>query len=147
MNRILYFSRRKAIWSLAATIVIPCPEGSPLARDADLIALGREFDCVAAELDRCIDNGLEIDAALMEKFDTVEAGILGKEATTIEGLRVKARAACWALLGDFEARDQGETLSARMAMSIIQDLIRAFAPQLERPGALKRLVSESLPSV
>ena len=142
MQKTPRFSRRKAICGLAATIVVSCPEGRPLPTDSDLVALGNEFDCLAAELDRRIDNGLEIDTGFMQRFDVVEAEILSRDAKTIDGLRVKARAACWALLGDFEDRNQG-TLSTRMAMSIIRDLVRSFDPQSERPGAVKNLIGKA----
>jgi hypothetical protein len=44
-------------------------------------------------------------------------------AQTIDGLRVKARAACWALLGDLDDGDPS-TMDKRIALSIVRDLIR-----------------------
>jgi hypothetical protein len=57
------------------------------------------------------------------------------------GLCVKARAACWALLGDLDPSNQPST-DKRMGLSIIRDLIRVHAPHLEQPGALKQLVAD-----
>src|ERR1700730_8357632 len=54
----------------------------------------------------------------------------------MEGLRVKARAACWARLGDLDPAS-GSTTDERMALPIIRDLIRLFDPNLEQPGALQ----------
>ncbi len=62
-------------------------------------------------------------------------------ATTIHGLRVKARAACWALLGELEWDDQ-LTTEKKMALSIVRDLIRLYDPDLERDGPLKDLVED-----
>lgn len=59
----------------------------------------------------------------------------------MEGLRVKARVACWALLGDFDAAGQSTT-DKRMALSIVRDLIRLYALGLERLGALTKLVED-----
>jgi hypothetical protein len=42
-----------------------------------------------------------------------------------------------ARLGDLDPT--GETTDERMALSIVRDLIRLFAPELERPGALTEL--------
>jgi hypothetical protein len=54
---------------------------------------------------------------------------------------VKARAACWALLGDLDPAGQSTT-DKRMALSLVRDLIRLYDPGLERPGALEKLVSD-----
>jgi hypothetical protein len=64
-------------------------------------------------------------------------------ATTIDGLCVKARVGCWGLLGDLD--DPGEETPAgkRISLSIMRDLIRLRHPDLERPGALTKLVRES----
>ena len=62
----------------------------------------------------------------------------------MEGLCVKARASCWALLGDLDDASDATT-DRRMTLSIVRDLIRLYDPGLERPGALKALV-ESIES-
>jgi hypothetical protein len=59
----------------------------------------------------------------------------------MEGLFVKARAACWALLGDLDCPAKSTT-NARMSLSIIRDLVRLFDPTLEKPGALRKLLDE-----
>jgi hypothetical protein len=63
--------------------------------DAELVALGRQFD----DLTEILDRGWPDDATF-EKFSAIEKAILEREAVTVAGLSVKARAACWALLGD-----------------------------------------------
>ena len=55
----------------------------------------------------------------------------------IKSLCVKARAACWALLGDLDPMDE-PTTDKRMALSIVRDLIRLHDPDLEHAGALKQ---------
>jgi hypothetical protein len=59
----------------------------------------------------------------------------------MEGLYVKAQAACWALLGDLDPMNESTT-DRRMAVSIIRDLVRLHEPGLEQPGALKKLVAD-----
>jgi hypothetical protein len=121
------FSRRSALFSAA---IIPAVAMSRYAQsaatDSALLALGRWFDSIAAQLD---DHGLDTD------WDTL------MPATTIEGLCVKARVGCWTLLGDFESADKSAA-GAQMAFAIMRDLIRLRHPHLEKPGAVKRLVEE-----
>jgi hypothetical protein len=59
----------------------------------------------------------------------------------MEGLFIKAKIGCWALLGDLEPSAQSSTYE-RMALSIVRDLMRSNRPDLERPGALTKLVQE-----
>ncbi len=125
-------SRRGVIAGIAAA-----PATTAFAApDTELLALGRQFD----EVTRILDATEWSDAAAVARLDEVEAAILGAEATTMEGLAVKARAAYWARLGDLD--QDGESTDQRMALSIIRDLIRLHDPALERPGALTKLVEE-----
>lgn len=137
-------SRRSILGSLAASPMAACfTTGSVEASsaDSDVIAWGREFDNLTAKIDHAIVYGLDIDQDVLDQFSRIEAEIIASLATTIEGLRVKARAACWALLGDLGSGDQSTT-DKRMALSIVRDLIRLYDPGLERPGALKDLVKD-----
>jgi hypothetical protein len=131
-------SRRSALLSAA---LIPAssmfkPAQTP-ATDPVLLALGRKFDALTEKL----DSDLNMPWETLAEFSRVEAQIVATPATTIEGLCVKARAACWALLGDLDSNEQSTT-DKRMAHSIVRDLIRLYDPSLERPGALKSLVCE-----
>ena len=112
---------------------------NPLVADADLllIELGRRFDAISSQVDR----ELRTEWTVLEEFDRILAQIVNTRANTLEGLFVKARAGCWALLGDFDSADQS-TAGAPMAFSIMRDLIRLGAPHLENPGALRRLIQE-----
>ena len=82
---------------------------------------------------------------VLEKLGRVGAEILAIQAKTIDGLRVKARAACWALLGDLDPAEDA-TIDKSMALSIVRDLIRLHDPNLEHPGALKALVEDATKS-
>lgn len=128
------FSRRCALFSAA---VIPAAALSRHTQTADadpvLLALGRQFDALAARL----DDGDSAWGAL-ERFGRIYDEIVATPARSIEGLFVKARVECWGLLGDLDASQ----CNSEMAISIIRDLIRLHQPSLERPGALKRLVEE-----
>jgi hypothetical protein len=108
--------------------------------DATLIALGRQFDEVTAQIDHAIDHKSDLAAGTLDQLGLIEAEILSTQAKTIDGLQVKARAACWGLLGDLDVAGQSTT-NERMALSIVRDLIRLYDPQLEHPGALKRLTA------
>lgn len=110
----------------------------PSQPDGHLLELSRRFELVAAQLDDQAKSPSCVDLVL---FGRVHDEIAATSATTIEGLCAKARAGCWTLLGDFESVDDSAT-GARMAFSIMRDLIRIHAPHLERPGALKSLLSE-----
>ena len=134
-------SRRSALFS-AALLSVLGPTGAE-AGDFKLIGLGRQFDAVAAKLDRAIEHGLNIDWSDLKEFGRIVDEIVVTPATTIEGLCVKARVGCWGLLGDLD--DPGEEAPAgeRITLSIMRDLIRLRHPDLERPGALTRLVRES----
>jgi hypothetical protein len=133
------FSRRRVLACVAATPVLPLTLSEGAARaDEQLVALGRQFDELAGLLDR---TAWADDAALM-KFGAVEKAIWEREATTMAGLSVKARAACWARLGDLDPSNESTT-DKRMAMSIVRDLVRIHVPNLEHPGALAQLVAEA----
>jgi hypothetical protein len=131
-------SRRSALFSAA---IVPAAvlsshvqiAGAAPAADPELLALGRQFDAVAARLDHG-DSAWET----LEGFGRIYDEIVATPARTIEGLFVKARVECWGLLGDLDA---GQS-NGNMALSIIRDLIRLHDPRLERPGAIKRLVEE-----
>jgi hypothetical protein len=91
--------------------------------DAELIALGCRFDLLTSQIDRAIECGSDIGWEVLHRFDGIESEIVATQARTIDGLRVKARAACWALLGDFDSADQSTT-DKRMMASIARDLMR-----------------------
>jgi hypothetical protein len=135
-------SRRFALFSAA---IFPAVAMSRYAGSAEadpvLLALGRRFDAITAQLDHAIEHGLSVEWQALEEFGQIETQIFATPATTLEGFCVKARVGCWALLGDFDSADQSAD-GARMAFSITRDLIRLHAPHLERPGALKKLVRE-----
>src|SRR5262245_21075089 len=132
------FSRRGALFSVAVAPLIAAPTRTNTNKtDEQLVALGLAFDAVTVQLDRSSD----LDWELIKEFDRIEAEILAESATTLEGLFVKARIACWGLLGDLEPSQQSNAFD-RITLSIIRDLVRLHRPDLERPGAIKRLVKE-----
>lgn len=135
-------SRRSALCSVTMLQLLVAPaEAEKYATDITLVRLGRRFDALAAQLDHAIEHGLDTDWAALCEFSEIETEICATAATTIEGLYVKARAVCWALLGDLEYCERSPA-NERMALSIVRDLIRLHRPDLEHPGALKRLVKE-----
>jgi hypothetical protein len=142
-GRLVTLSRRATLRSLAGIFVV-IPQVSECAissSNARLLALGNALDEITGRLDRAVGGGYDVEDGWLEDLDRIEAEILKTQASTIDGLRVKARAACWALLGDLDSVRE-ETTDQRMAISIIRDLVRGYDPQLERPGAVKQLVEE-----
>lgn len=136
-------SRRTVVSTLVVSPMIPtaCFSKAIDSSDAVLIELGRQFDRFAAQIDQVIDGKLELVELTFNQLNLIQAQILSAQATTIDGLRVKARAACWARLGDLDDASNSTT-DDRMALSIVRDLIRLHDPRLEQPGALKKLVAD-----
>jgi hypothetical protein len=133
------FSRRSVLYSaVSLPVIASCRLTEGSLADANLLKLGSQFDALADEL---MKRPVVIIAEFEERLDRIEAEIVATPATTIDGFRVKARAACWALLGDLGSGDQSTT-DKRMALSIVRDLIRLYDPDVERPGALKDLVKD-----
>jgi hypothetical protein len=138
-----FLTRRATLGSLAASplLVIAKHVAATLTDEAHLLALDQDFHVVAARLDYAIAAGIDFDDRLVDQLGRLSAEIALTQASTMEGLFVKARAACWARLGDLDDFDD-MTIDGRMALSIVRDLIRLYDPRLERPGALKQLVHE-----
>ena len=109
-----------------------------VSTDAELIELGSQLDEVAAQLDAATPANV-IGWDVLNRFGEIYDKILTTESLSVDGLRVKARLACWIRLGDF---DNDLTDGAELALSIVRDLIRLYDPQLERPGALTVLLQE-----
>jgi len=142
MQKNLWASRRALLAGLATVPVAQFSAGAMAIDDAKLTILGGKFDALAAEIDRSIEFGPDVAMDALDQFSHITAEILTIQAKTIEGLSVKARAACWALLGDLDPADD-VTLDKSMALSIVRDLIRLHDPSLEHPGALGKLVEDA----
>ena len=134
---------RRTLFSWLAAL---CPSGFGLeihARsDAALIELGRQFDEFTADFDLAIEGRQELSQPMLQRMEELAKAIGSQSATSLNGLRVKARVATWALLGDLDVR-QDSPLARDMSMSIIRDLIRGFDPNCERPGATARLIDST----
>ena len=126
-------SRRRSF--LAAALPLTLFNGLPKV-DARLNELGFEFDKLAARLDAGDLNFSELD-----RFERLFDEICSIQATTIEGLCVKARVGCWTLMGDFDSASRSMP-GAQAAFSILQDLIRTHHPELENAGAVQKLLEE-----
>ena len=133
MARTLKCSRRIALFAaslpLARIFDVPKP-------DEKLSELWSEFIELATNLDSDQSSVCDLD-----RFETIFEKICSTRANTIGGLCVKARVGCWTLMGDFDSAGQSRS-EARIAFSIMQDLIRTYHPALERPGAVRKLLDE-----
>jgi hypothetical protein len=118
-------TRRQLLFSAgAAAVMLPI---QPVAAAADwhLLEIGREFDFISSRLDHCIEQRADLPDDLIERLGPLLAGLEQIQATTMDGLFVKARAACWDLHGDFTVSDNS-SFSERVSLAIIRDLVRAY---------------------
>jgi hypothetical protein len=127
-------TRRSVVAGFAVLPAMSRDEGSP---DAELIALGRQFDAITSAFDdafRQVRPGNDLkQKALDRKMDglldllgPVEAAIVATPARTIAGLYVKARAANWSREGLIDPLAE-ECTDERMAWSIVRDLITKWS--------------------
>jgi len=116
-------SRRFILAQLASAPIDRTTAQAGCLADTKLFALGIKFEVLADQIDRAIEAGLDIGWEILHEFDSVESAILAMPAKTIDGLRVKARVALWALLGDFDSADQSST-DKRMMASIARDILK-----------------------
>jgi len=70
--------------------------------DSDLIALGRQFDEIAAEVRQTYNSGsaddhVEIIEATLGRLEPIERAIMAAPARTVAGLGVKARHAAYVM--------------------------------------------------
>jgi hypothetical protein len=110
--------------------------------DAVLNELGRQFDYISSNIDLAIEGRQELNLPMLQLMEELAKAIDSQSATTLDGLRVKARVAAWGLLGDLDAR-QDCALAQDMSRSILRDLIRNFDPDRERAGAVARLLDSA----
>jgi hypothetical protein len=129
---------RRSVLAILSAAAVPTAVSQLAQPDARLLTLSRQFELIATQLDDHMKYPSSLD---LELFGRVYDEIAATSATTIQGLCAKARIGCWTLLGDFEAADDSAA-GAPMAFSIMRDLIRIHAPDLERPGAVRMLVAE-----
>ena len=65
--------------------------------------MGRRFDYVSANIDLAIEGRLELCEFMLYEMAELAKKIESHSAKTLNGLRVKARVAAWALMGDLDA--------------------------------------------
>lgn len=114
------FNRRHAIRFCLSSLLAGCPLST--RSDDDLLLCGREFDVVAARLDKCIDHRLYISDELIDRLGAVLRSIKIRRATTFEGLQVKARVASWDLSENLSLPENCGLVD-QMSYSIFTDLL------------------------
>lgn len=141
MRKTFWASRRAVVGGVATLALMPLANGEASIVDGRLAILGREFDNLSAKFDRSIEQDIILTDELGNRFGEVLDEIEATPATTIEGLSVKARVACWCLLGDLNTPENA-TGDVSMSISILRDLIRLYRPEMEKPGAIGKLIEE-----
>jgi hypothetical protein len=126
--------------SSAAIVTAARPESGAPQNDADLLALGKRFNDLAAELDRDVERLREEvgDEALTKKveailvrMDPIERAIIETPACTIAGLGVKARHAAYVLSRYWEApvdRIDWDARAIRLLIEAVCDFARMPLP-------------------
>lgn len=132
-------SRRSLFLAVSSCFTALSQIAAIASRDVDLMELAREFETLASTIDLAVDNRAELTEPMLHRLDALANSIDHAPATTLDGLRVKARVAAWALLGDLDAQ-QDSGLAQQMSRSIVRDLIRTFDRDRERPGSVARLI-------
>lgn len=109
-----------------ASATIPAIKTSP---DAELIGLGAQFDDIAARIDFAVEHSgpgqsyytrMLTDA--IEAYGAVYVKVTVLPATSLEGLRVKARIAKWSSAGKMYPEDTAILIDP-MALSLAEDLL------------------------
>ena len=118
--------RAAVIGVLASTTALAVPAVAGAAHpDAALLALGAELDARWAE-EKLHDNGdINLWEAAYDRCQDTVAMIEDTPATTLDGLKVKARAVAWCHSGDEKVDlivDQ-DTRDLRLANQIINKLL------------------------
>src|SRR3712207_4080015 len=130
-------TRRSFMQTAAATLTVSATLAAPtLAHadahpDAELLRLGEELDRswraqrateAAWNREGYHASDEEVDALVDETGRIVEQ-IMKQPATTLEGLKVKARAVSWCADGYLSKPEDHETLDVRLAMSMVYNLL------------------------
>lgn len=121
-------SRRALLAGLATSAVLTAPTlAGELHPDAELVALGREFDAAWAAEQEAFASRDEVreDAAYEATRDVVNR-IEAVVAASVAGLIVKARACSWCHDGEPftpESFNQEASTDLRLAAGVIRDLL------------------------
>lgn len=97
-------SRRTVVAGVAAAPILSTPLAAHVPA-TELASLGQQFK----EIVQALDNSNWGDSDALTRLAKVETAILSTQAATMEDLFVKARAACWALLGDLDPMNESTT--------------------------------------
>jgi hypothetical protein len=127
-------SRRGVVAGIAIAPVLPAPLMQKEA-DAELVALGKQFtDMVELLNEESLLNEKSAwsDKVRLSGLADIGIAIMDTPATTMQGLIVKARIACFAHGSGFWLRIDPDTQPGfPFAMSIVEDLVRRYDPDLE----------------
>jgi hypothetical protein len=122
-------SRRDIVGGLAATPIATV--ASATTEDAELVVLGEQFTYIANLL--FDESEWWNDKALLSRLGEIGTAIMDTSATTMEGLGVKARIACFVQGSGiwFWIDPKHQQPGFPFAMSIVADLVRRYDPDLE----------------
>jgi hypothetical protein len=130
MNMIVSSAPIAAAMSMGATASAVALPSATVGLDADLLALGRQFEAAWATEKAVTDStatDLQCETAV-EATSNLAHEIAKAQARTLDGLRVKVRALSWCydgeditLFEDDEEKDR--TTDTRLADSILRDLL------------------------
>lgn len=121
-------TRRILLAGAAAAGIVPLAASTPLTADAGLIALGAQFERVWAIEKTFWEGKLSPATYSLAEDAHASTGDLAEQivklrATTMEGLRVKARVVAWCYQGEPSVDLDARTTDIRIAESIVHDLL------------------------
>ena len=121
-------SRRGVVAGIAIAPVLPATLIQKEA-DAELVALGKQFTDIVELLN---EKSAWSDKVRLSGLADIGIAIMNTPATTMQGLIVKARVACFAQGSGFWLWIDPDTQPGfPFAMSIVADLVRRYDPDLE----------------
>jgi hypothetical protein len=104
-------------------------------------------DLILLALERELLN--DPDFADIDRWIVLIEAMIATSANSLDGIRAKARFACWLRLGDLDEAVVDSSAPPKdktLENSILADLIRLYDPHLERKGAVQALARMSPPS-
>jgi hypothetical protein len=121
------FSRRAS--TLGLSLIPFFSASATIADDSALLSLCTQFDQIGYMHNTSDLSKIEAEK-VYQVLEMLEHQIVQMQAKTIEGVVAKALVAAWTRCGYLEPTDES-TAEHRLAISILRDIVRLYAPHCE----------------
>ena len=126
-------------------------QGERTDDDSDLIALGKQFEEIAANVRNLCNSGapddyLELLEAALGRLEPIELAIMATPARTISGLGVKARHAAYVLSEYWDVpidRIDWDARAVRLLIEAVCEKANVFVPLWNRPSHARPLPAKA----